>query len=233
MSNIRNENSVPFIPLYLRNSPLDIYNSTLDIPILLPTKFNKKDRARCVRVLDDELSIQHTGVGASSIRANNPIPHRAGIYYFEIDLLNEPASIGVARKGFNLEGHSGWEFNSVGYHGDDGLIYCERGYGISYGPTFSTGDTIGCCLNYYDQIIFFTKNGINLGIASTSIFTGDLYPIVGIQTRFSHVEINFGTRPFKFDIEFYAKAIFQQNPMFTFNEFDEYYEDEYESSDYF
>ncbi|CAG8796260.1 5095_t:CDS:2, partial [Cetraspora pellucida] len=81
--------------------------------------------------------------GTSSIRANHPVPYETGIYYFEINLLNEPASIGVARKSFSLDRHTGWEFKSIGYHGDDGLLYCEGGFGNLYGPPFSAGDTIG------------------------------------------------------------------------------------------
>ena len=48
--------------------------------------------------------------------------------------------------------------NSWGYHGDDGM-FC----GKIYGPLFTTGDTIGCCLDFINNMVFYTKNGINLG----------------------------------------------------------------------
>ncbi|CAG8719112.1 20582_t:CDS:2 [Dentiscutata erythropus] len=236
MSNIKNENSLPCIPMYLRNSPLDIYNRTADTPILLPTKFNKNDRAKCVQVMDNELIIQHGGGGtSSSIRADHPIPRNAGVFYFEINLLNDPASVGLVRKGFFLERHAGWEIKSLGYHGDDGMIYCERGYGNPYGAPFTTGDTVGCCVNYS----CFLK-----GIASTRIFPGKLYPVVGMQTYLTQIEINFGSRPFKFDIERYAKSVFtrvmlQQNKFFIIREsekylkdYDEFLESVYESDEY-
>ena len=57
--------------------------------------------------------------------------------------------------------------NSWGYHSDDGnFFFCENynEYGYNnYGPSFTTGDTIGCCLNFRNNTVFFTKNGVNLG----------------------------------------------------------------------
>ena len=57
----------------------------------------------------------------------------------------------------------GWEKNSYGYHGDDGHSFCSSGTGKPYGPTFTTGDVIGCGINLIDNTCFYTKNGINLG----------------------------------------------------------------------
>ena len=57
----------------------------------------------------------------------------------------------------------GWDKCSYGYHGDDGNSFCSSGPAQPYGPTFTTGDVIGCCLNLVDNICFYTKNGVNLG----------------------------------------------------------------------
>jgi Ran-binding protein 9/10 len=69
----------------------------------------------------------------------------------------------------------------VGYHGDDGNFFCcdenedededydddetedEEKCGKLYGPKFTTGDTVGCCLNFRYNTVFYTKNGVNLG----------------------------------------------------------------------
>ena len=56
----------------------------------------------------------------------------------------------------------GCENNSWGYH-SDGRHFHDSRYGEPYGPLFTTGDTIGCCLNFINGTVFYTKNGVNLG----------------------------------------------------------------------
>ena len=67
----------------------------------------------------------------------------------------------------------GWDKQSYGYHGDDGHSFCSSGTGQAYGPTFTTGDVIGCGLNLIDGSCFYTKNGIHLGAA----FSGRKTPL--------------------------------------------------------
>ena len=57
----------------------------------------------------------------------------------------------------------GWEPNSFGYHADDGNAFCQTGTGKAYGPTYTTGDVVGCGINFVDNTIFYTKNGAHLG----------------------------------------------------------------------
>ena len=64
--------------------------------------------------------------------------------------------------------------NSWGYHSDDGNFFfsdnCNK-YGYNkYGPSFTTDDTIGCCLNFRNNAAFFTKNGINIGITTLIVW---------------------------------------------------------------
>ncbi|RIB20088.1 concanavalin A-like lectin/glucanase domain-containing protein [Gigaspora rosea] len=89
------------------------------------------------------------------------------LFYFEVDIINEGKNkeieIGFCENRANLSGFPGWYDGSWGYHGDDGNFYCCSGSGNPYGPLFSTGDTIGCYLNFKNNNVFYTKNGINLG----------------------------------------------------------------------
>ncbi len=68
----------------------------------------------------------------------------------------------------------GWDKQSYGYHGDDGHSFCSSGTGQPYGPTFTTGDIIGCCINLIDNTCFYTKNGVNLGRSWMCMYSGIL-----------------------------------------------------------
>lgn len=124
--------------------------------------------------------------------------------------------------------YTGWDKGSYGYHGDDGNSFCSSGNGQPYGPTFTTGDIIGCGVNLVDNTCFYTKNGHHLGIAfrdlpvrnvqtsnrsdrvrhhKLSYFQVKLYPTVGLQTPGEIVDANFGQEPFKFDIEDMLKEL--------------------------
>jgi Ran-binding protein 9/10 len=71
--------------------------------------------------------------------------------------------VGLAQKSVALSRPPGWEPESYGYHGDDGHAYSGHNVGKVYGPPFTTGDTVGCGINFRTGIVFFTKNGVNLG----------------------------------------------------------------------
>jgi hypothetical protein len=71
--------------------------------------------------------------------------------------------IGLSTSDVNLNRLPGWDKGSYGYHGDDGHSFCSSGSGIVYGPTFTTDDFVGCCVNFLDNSCFYTRNGYNLG----------------------------------------------------------------------
>ncbi|XP_063994192.1 ran-binding protein 9 isoform X3 [Diachasmimorpha longicaudata] len=107
--------------------------------------------------------------------------------------------IGLSAHGVNVNRLPGWDKHSYGYHGDDGHSFCSSGTGQPYGPTFTTGDIIGCGVNLVDNTAFYTKNGHHLGVAFTDL-PPNLYPTVGLQTPGEVVDANFGQTPFVFDI---------------------------------
>ncbi|KAK5974749.1 ran-binding protein 9 [Trichostrongylus colubriformis] len=176
----------------------------------LPRLWNKNDKYHFLDISHNSLRVSYKGNGkqqqkdAASTRADYPIPPQCGVYYFEITIvrgLKGCMGVGVCGKSVNLNRLPGWDRDSYGYHGDDGNFFSSSGNGVSYGPKFTSGDVIGCGVNLVNKTIFFTKNGVHLGIASRELTRiDDLYPTIGLQTTGEVVDANFGQRPFRFDI---------------------------------
>ncbi|CAG8609520.1 6651_t:CDS:2, partial [Diversispora eburnea] len=203
------------LPDYLANTNFaEMYYEAHEIleSVTFPTEWNVDDRSTYLSVDSDKLKVNYIGPGmndseTAAIRANHSMPPQCGLFYFEIDIINkgEEGSIGIGfcTKQTPLNRLPGWEDDSRGYHGDDGLAFCS-GVSSPYGPKFTTGDTIGCCLNFRDGTAFYTKNGQHLGIAFRDL-KGVLYPSIGLRTRGESIETNFGHKKFKFAIEHYMK----------------------------
>ncbi|CAM9483804.1 unnamed protein product [Lampetra fluviatilis] len=175
----------------------------------LPRAWSAKDKLSYIGLSLGNLRVHYKGHGktpkdAASVRANYPIPAACGIYYFEVKIVSKGRDgymgIGLSTQEVNMNRLPGWDKYSYGYHGDDGHSFCSSGAGRPYGPTFSTGDVVGCCVNLVNGTAFYTKNGHSLGTAFTDL-PPNLYPTVGLQTPGEVVEANFGGQPFAFDIE--------------------------------
>ena len=99
----------------------------------------------------------------------------------------------------------GWEPGSWAYHSDDGKSYHNQDFGDPYGPTFTTGDVVGCCVNFDEDIAIFTKNGNLLDVPFSDFMSNtlnnlgqcDIYPTIGLLSRGAHVKVK---KPFMFDI---------------------------------
>ncbi|KAG7488797.1 hypothetical protein MATL_G00038260 [Megalops atlanticus] len=177
----------------------------------LPRSWSPKDKFSYIGLSQNNLRVHYKGHGktpkdAASVRATHPIPAACGVYYFEVKIISKGRDgymgIGLSAQGVNMNRLPGWDKHSYGYHGDDGHSFCSSGTGQPYGPTFTTGDVIGCCVNLINNTCFYTKNGHSLGIAFTDL-PPNLYPTVGLQTPGEVVDANFGQHPFVFDIEDY------------------------------
>ncbi|KAH8020000.1 hypothetical protein HPB51_023875 [Rhipicephalus microplus] len=180
----------------------------------LPRSWSPKDKFTYIGLSQNNLRVHYKGVGknhkdAASVRATHPIPAACGLYYFEVKIVSKGRDgymgVGLSAQGVNMNRLPGWDKHSYGYHGDDGHSFCSSGTGQPYGPTFTTGDVIGCGVNLIDNVCFYTKNGHNLGVAFTDL-PPNLYPTVGLQTPGEVVDANFGQSPFVFDIEDMMKS---------------------------
>ncbi|KAF4802404.1 Ran-binding protein 10 [Turdus rufiventris] len=144
----------------------------------LPRSWSPKDKYNYIGLSQGNLRVHYKGHGknhkdAASVRATHPIPAACGIYYFEVKIVSKGRDgymgIGLSAQGVNMNRLPGWDKHSYGYHGDDGHSFCSSGTGQPYGPTFTTGDVIGCCVNLINNTCFYTKNGHSLGIAFTDL----------------------------------------------------------------
>lgn len=180
---------------------------------------------KCPSIHVNNLRVHYKGVGkshsdAASIRTTHPVPGTCGLYYFEVKIISKGRDgymgIGLTAQNFKANRLPGWDKGSYGYHGDDGNSFCSSGNGQPYGPTFTTGDIIGCGVNLVDNTCFYTKNGHHLGIAFRDLPT-TLYPTVGLQTPGEIVDANFGQEPFKFDIEDMINELRQKTKASIYN----------------
>eukprot|EP01024_Parvocaulis_polyphysoides_P002596 TRINITY_DN10779_c0_g1_i8.p1 TRINITY_DN10779_c0_g1~~TRINITY_DN10779_c0_g1_i8.p1 ORF type:complete len:446 (-),score=56.54 TRINITY_DN10779_c0_g1_i8:569-1825(-) len=170
-----------------------------------------------VNVIGNE--VEYVGPGendtqAQTIIADQPVPQNTPIYYFEVEIVEKGQDgyigVGLQQKQTNVFRLPGWEKNSYGYHGDDGSIFSGAGQGRAYGPKFTMGDVIGVLFNQLDKSISFTKNGAEIGTAFKQVHQNNLYPCIGLRTRYEKVRINFGDRPFVADFNAISERLKQQ-----------------------
>ncbi|KAF5377248.1 hypothetical protein D9615_006400 [Tricholomella constricta] len=181
----------------------------------LPTRWSDQFRHALLSVSGDGRDLTYHGAScsgdrdAAAARTVHPIPAACGIYYYEVEIISKGQkghiSIGFAGRDVKLSRLPGWEINSWGYHGDDGCSFAAEKTGTRYGPTFGTGDIIGCGIDFTSHRAFFTKNGTLLGPVFDNIGKDiDIYPSIGLRHAGEAVRVNFGHEPFKFDIDFYV-----------------------------
>ncbi|KAF9427264.1 hypothetical protein BGZ94_005215 [Podila epigama] len=165
----------------------------------LPTRWSTIDKTEKTELLEDDLMAL-----ANSIAMLQPLEQTEPFLHSVEFIISKYIGIGVCNAGVALDRLPGWEPLSWGYHGDDGNSFGGCGNGRPFGPVFTTGDTIGCGVNFRDMSLFYTKNGRYLGVAFRDL-KGSLYPTVGMRTVGEIIEANFGQREFMFDIEEYVK----------------------------
>ncbi|CAI5984697.1 unnamed protein product [Closterium sp. NIES-64] len=174
-----------------------------------PTELNPSKCGQRLLLSKDKLSVTYTGNGThnndvGAIQANRAAPSQRAIYYFEIVVKDRGTrgcvAVGFADASFKTCRQPGWEASSYGYHGDNGKVYHNSGRGEAYGPEFTTNDVVGAGINYGTHEIFFTKNGKSLGPAFRDV-KGELFPTIGLHSPNERVEVNFGQKPFLFDVQ--------------------------------
>ena len=145
----------------------------VDYPAPLPSKWLETDKYGGLEVSADGLDVRYVGAHkmgdheAAATRSDHAMPPQCGIYYFEVNIIQKGKEgmigVGFSSASASLERIPGWEPESWAYHGDDGKSFCCQIQGKTFGPTFTSGDVIGCGVNFMTGCGFFTKNGVFIG----------------------------------------------------------------------
>ncbi|KAI4295020.1 hypothetical protein MLD38_040710 [Melastoma candidum] len=175
-----------------------------------PTELNTINSSGGFLVVStDKLSIKYPNVhlhdhDVGVVQGNHPAPAKRLVYYFEIYVKDAGTkgqiSIGFTSENFKMRQQPGWEENSCGYCGDDGLLHRGQEKGEAFGPTYTSGDIVGAGINYGTQEFFFTKNKVLVGTVHKDMKM-PLFPTVAVHSQNEEVHVNFGQKPFDFDIK--------------------------------
>jgi len=151
---------------------------------------------------------------SDSSKRSSPIHYRVTTRftaYYELTILPSEVStsemsgcvaIGLCPNDFStINLLPGWTSGSYGFHSDDGKKFGGQGAGYSYSKPFGINDTVGCGINFRENVIFFTRNGEFLGVAfHISDYFDELWPVIGVDTL-EIVSVNFGAQPFKYKFD--------------------------------
>ena len=137
-----------------------------------------------------------------SLRADFPFPPRRWeLVYFEITIpriddtvkwdSTDFVSLGFCGEFCDLtQAQPGWNVWSVGYHGDNGGIYEEKGSQPTYSTErkFGPGDTVGCGIDYDTEEYFFTLGAEVVGtFLANFLYDRDLLIVKCIQPTTQHL----------------------------------------------
>ena len=115
-------------------------------------------RCNAVKFLHGGLVLEYFGnpqLGQDVGIAQALYPLTKSSHYFEMKIESAGKggwlAIGLGANTYPLHRHPGWNPGGIGYHADNGQLYLERGHGVNFGPTCTTGDTMGCGILYTDD----------------------------------------------------------------------------------
>ncbi|CRG83432.1 Ankyrin-1 [Talaromyces islandicus] len=170
----------------------------LDETQLRPSTWDSEYMARGLVLSEDQLTLYRDHPSEeemTAVRANNPV--RMGEkFYFEVEIVTcvtNCVGVGFCRKNCNLYRMPGWESDTWGVHADDGGLFHGSGWPKIRGEywAYTSGDVIGCCIDFARRKAAFTKNGSVVSGACFAAITGRVFPMVtlGVGDR---VVANFG-----------------------------------------
>ncbi|PFH38790.1 SPRY domain-containing protein [Besnoitia besnoiti] len=183
-----------------------------------PLALNCRRHPHYVKILHKGRTALYAGRGdftdVGAVQAESPAATACAVYYFEVEVVACSASpricVGLSTKGSALTKHPGVDPHSVGYRAEDGrkLVGSATGSSLSRGGSlpgeafsspYGQGDVVGCGIHHASRKIFFTKNGVCLGVAAKAEPAVEYFPSAGMQGAGEQLRFNF-TGPFVFDL---------------------------------
>lgn len=114
------------------------------------------------------------------------------------------AAIGLAPPTYSPSRQPGWVAGSVGYHSDDGNVYSSSSSGVSHGPAWREGDTVGCGVVLATRHLFFTAKGVLLPPRGAPLAAPPTATHAALGLDEATLTVNFGAAPFVFPLAAFA-----------------------------
>jgi len=118
-------------------------------------------------------------------------PHQRPLHAHQNSSSSCEVTVGLCMKKTGSLLHApGDDSISYGYSGNDGS---KRNNGIvqPFGEMFGVGDLIGCGWDPLSGCIYYSKNGVSLGVAFHGVNATKLYPTVGLGVDGELIRVNF------------------------------------------
>ncbi|KAM8862541.1 SPRY domain-containing protein 3-like isoform 2-T3 [Spinachia spinachia] len=154
---------------------------------------------RCMRLQreGDTLRYQGNSEEVGCYVAGRPLSK--GNCYFEVTIVDTGVkgtiAVGLVPNFYRLDHQPGWLPHSVAYHADNGKLFNGNPIGEQFGPKCARGDRIGCGIHSENveagfTIVFFTKNGQEMGSVEVPVSAEGLFPAVGMHSMGEEVKID-------------------------------------------
>lgn len=166
--------------------------------------------AKLLRILPDQMLYIGKGLSQADIvcmqsaLAAKPISASCSIYYYEVAIISAgnrtQIYVGLTDKSYEMGKPPGTVKHSFALR-LDGKLFKESSQGETYCQAFATGDVAGCGFDFEASEIFFTRNGSVIGKPIRNVQNKEYFAIVAMSSPKEAININFGQRPFLYDID--------------------------------
>ena len=120
-----------------------------------------------------------------------------GRWYWEYLETAGSSLLGISNTSLLTTQYPGQTSTTYSYFGRDSQKV-NNGSFVSYGQSFTVGDTIGVAFDATGGTLSFYKNGVNLGVAFSGISNDTYFPAFSRGADTPAGKVNFGQKPFKF-----------------------------------